>query len=127
MKVIVEFKKYIIENGIKNVELNFTTNGMYINRTLTFVDNEKQINTVTVNFAEVIIERKSTIISKLILKNKNKTNYDLNTPYGKMSLDIYTNELIINKDSIYAIYQIVEDVETSKLHELQITFKELNK
>ncbi|MBR2138552.1 MAG: DUF1934 family protein [Bacilli bacterium] len=127
MKVIVEFKKNIIENGIKNVELNFTTNGMYINRTLTFVDNEKQINTVTINFAEVIIERKSTTTSKLILKNKNKTNYDLNTPYGKMSLDIYTNELIINKDSIYVIYQIVDDVETSKLHELQITFKELNK
>ena len=42
-----------------------------------------------------------------------------------MSLDIYTNELIINKDSIYVIYQIVDDVETSKLHELQITFKEL--
>jgi hypothetical protein len=125
MKVIVEFKKYIIENGIKHVELNYSTTGMYVNRTLTFVDKEKTINNVYINFADVVIERKADSNSKLTLKNKHKTNYDLNTPYGKMSFDIYTNELIIQKDSIYALYQVIEDTDSSKLHELHIAFKEL--
>ena len=125
MKVIVEFKKYIIENGIKHVELNYSTTGMYVNRTLTFVDKEKTINNVYINFADVVIERKADSNSKLTLKNKHKTNYDLNTPYGKMSFDIYTNELIIQKNSIYALYQVIEDNDSSKLHELHIAFKEL--
>ena len=125
MKVIVEFKKYIIENGIKQLELNYAAKGMYLNRVLTFVDNEKIINNVYINFADIVIERKTESNSKLTLKNKNKTNYDLNTPYGKMSFDIYTNELIIQKNSIYALYQVVEDNDSSKLHELHIAFKEL--
>ena len=125
MKVIVEFKKYIIENGIKHVELNYSTTGMYVNRTLTFVDKEKTINNVYINFADVVIERKADSNSKLTLKNKHKTNYDLNTPYGKMSFDIYTNELIIQKNSIYALYQVIEGTDSSKLHELHIAFKEL--
>ena len=125
MKVIVEFKKYIIENGIKQLELNYAAKGMYLNRVLTFVDNEKIINNIYINFADVVIERKNESNSKLTLKNKNKTNYDLNTPYGKMSFDIYTNELIIQKNSIYALYQVVEDNDSSKLHELHIAFKEL--
>ena len=125
MKVIVEFKKYIIENGIKQLELNYTAKGMYLNRILTFVDNEKIINNVYINFADIVIERKTESNSKLTLKNKNKTKYDLNTPYGKMSFDIYTNELIIQKNSIYALYQVVEDNDSSKLHELHIAFKEL--
>ena len=125
MKVIVEFKKYIIENGIKQLQFNYTAKGMYLNRTLTFIDNEKIINNIYINFADVVIERKNESNSKLTLKNKNKTNYDLNTPYGKMSFDIYTNELIIQKNSIYALYQVVEDNDSSKLHELHIAFKEL--
>lgn len=125
MKVIVEFKKYIIENGIKQLEFNYTAKGMYLNRILTFIDNEKIINNIYINFADVVIERKNESNSKLTLKNKNKTKYDLNTPYGKMSFDIYTNELIIQKNSIYALYQVVEDNDSSKLHELHIAFKEL--
>ena len=98
---------------------------MYLNRILTFIDNEKIINNIYINFADVVIERKNESNSKLTLKNKNKTKYDLNTPYGKMSFDIYTNELIIQKNSIYALYQVVEDNDSSKLHELHIAFKEL--
>ena len=46
----------------------------------------------------------------------------MNASFGNLELDIYTNELIINKEAIYILYNILEDFNSYKTYELHITF-----
>lgn len=122
MKVLIKFKKYIIENGKKEKETDFEISGIYQEHTLKYIDNDKVINLVTIKNDEVIVERKSDITSVMSFKNKTKSNFLMKAPFGKLELDIYTNELCINKESIYILYKVLEDFNSYKTYELYITF-----
>ena len=122
MKVLIKFKKYIIENGKKEKETDFEISGIYQEHTLKYIDNDKVMNLVTIKNDEVIVERKSDITSVMSFKNKTKSNFLMKAPFGKLELDIYTNELCINKESIYILYKVLEDFNSYKTYELYITF-----
>lgn len=122
MKVIVNFKKYKIENGNRKIEVNFNTNGIYQNNILKFADEEKNINTIEIKFFEIIVERKGEVSTKMIFRNKQKTKFSMIASFGKLELDIYTNELIVKKDSIFILYNVLEDINNYETYELHISF-----
>ena len=122
MKVKVNFKKYKIENEKKELELFFNTNGIYQDRVLKFVDQEKVINLVTINLFEVIVQRSGEITSVMTFRNKQKTKFKMSASFGNLELDIYTSKLIIEKDSIYILYNVLEDINNYETHELHIEY-----
>ena len=107
MKVNVNFKKYKIENEEKELELFFNTNGIYQDRVLKFVDQEKVINVVVINLFEVIVQRSGEITSVMTFRNKQKTKFKMSASFGNLELDIYTSKLIVEKDSIYILYNLL--------------------
>lgn len=125
MKVTVNFKKYKIENEKKELELFFNTNGLYQDRTLKFLDQEKVINLVTINLFEVTVQRNGEINSVMTFKNKQKTKFKMSASFGNLELDIYTSKLIVEKDSIYILYNILEDINNYETYELHIAFTPL--
>lgn len=122
MKVNVNFKKYKIENERKELELFFNTTGIYQERVLKFVDQEKAINLVTINLFEVIVQRSGEIASVMTFRNKQKTKFKMSTSFGNLELDIYTSKLIIEKDSIYILYNVLEDINNYEIYELHIEY-----
>ena len=122
MKVLIDFKKYIIEENNKQLETSFKINGIKQDNCLKFIDNEKAINLITFNLFEINVERKSYINTFMSFKKKQKTKFLMNASFGNLELDIYTNELIINKEAIYILYNILEDFNSYKTYELHITF-----
>ena len=122
MKVVVNFKKYKIENGNRKIEVNFNTNGIYQNNILKFADEEKNINTIEVKFFEIIVERKGEVSTKMIFRNKQKTKFIMTASFGKLELDIYTNELIVRKDSIFILYNVLEAINNYETYELHLSF-----
>ena len=122
MKVNVNFKKYKIENERKELELFFNTTGIYQERVLKFVDQEKAINLVTINLFEVIVQRSGEITSVMTFRNKQKTKFKMSTSFGNLELDIYTSKLIIEKDSIYILYNVLEDINNYEIYELHIEY-----
>lgn len=122
MKVLIDFKKYIIDENNKQLETSFKVNGIKQDNCLKFIDNEKAINLITFNLFEINVERKSDINTFMSFKKKQKTKFLMNASFGNLELDIYTNELIINKEAIYILYNILEDFNSYKTYELHITF-----
>ena len=122
MKVIVNFKKYKIENSNRRIEVNFNTNGIYQNNILKFADEEKNINTIEIKFFEIIVERKGEVSTKMIFRNKQKTKFSMTASFGKLELDTYTNELIVKNDSIFILYNVLEDINNYETYELHISF-----
>lgn len=122
MKVLIDFKKYIIEENNKQLETSFKINGIKQDNCLKFIDNEKAISLITFNLFEINVERKSDINTFMSFKKKQKTKFLMNASFGNLELDIYTNELIINKEAIYILYNILEDFNSYKTYELHITF-----
>ena len=122
MKVLIDFKKYIIEENNKQLETSFKVNGIKQDNCLKFIDNEKAINLITFNLFEIKVEKKSDINTFMSFKKKQKTKFLMNASFGNLELDIYTNELIINKEAIYILYNILEDFNSYKTYELHITF-----
>ena len=122
MKVLIDFKKYIIEENNKQLETSFKVNGLKQDNCLKCIDNEKAINLITFNLFEINVERKSDINTFMSFKKKQKTKFLMNASFGNLELDIYTNELIINKEAIYILYNILEDFNSYKTYELHITF-----
>jgi len=122
MKVNVNFKKYKIENEKKELELIFNTNGIYQDRVLKFVDQEKVINLVTINLFEVVVQRSGEITSVMTFRNKQKTKFQMSASFGNLELDIYTSKLIIEKDSIYILYNVLEDINNYETYELHIEY-----
>ena len=122
MKVLVEFKKYNIENSNKELDTSFEVNGIFQNNILKFIDNSKAMNVVTLNINEIIVERKSEINTYMFFKKKEKTKFLMNASFGTLELDIVTNELIVNNKKIYILYNVLEDVNSYKTYELHITF-----
>lgn len=122
MKVNVNFKKYKIENEKKELELFFNTNGIYQDRVLKFVDQEKVINLVTINLFEVVVQRSGEITSVMTFRNKQKTKFKMSASFGNLELDIYTSKLIIEKDSIYILYNVLEDINNYETYELHIEY-----
>ncbi|MBE6131012.1 MAG: DUF1934 domain-containing protein [Erysipelotrichaceae bacterium] len=122
MKVNVNFKKYKIENEKKELELFFNTNGIYQDRVLKFVDQEKVINLVTINLFEVVVQRSGEITSVMTFRNKQKTKFQMSASFGNLELDIYTSKLIIEKDSIYILYNVLEDINNYETYELHIEY-----
>lgn len=122
MKVNVNLKKYKIENEKKELELFFNTNGIYQDRFLKFVDQDKTINLVTINLFEVIVQRSGEITSVMTFRNKQKTKFKMSASFGNLELDIYTSKLIIEKDSIYILYNVLEDINNYETYELHIEY-----
>ncbi len=122
MKVKVNFKKYKIENEKKELELFFNTNGIYQDRVLKFVDQERVINLVTINLFEVVVQRSGEITSVMTFRNKQKTKFQMSASFGNLELDIYTSKLIIEKDSIYILYNVLEDINNYETYELHIEY-----
>lgn len=122
MKVNINFKKYKIENDKKELELFFSTNGIYQDRVLKFVDQEKAINLVTINLFEVIVQRSGEVNSIMTFRNKQKTKFKMNASFGNLELDIYTSKLIVEKDSIYILYNVLEDINNYEIYELHIEY-----
>ena len=122
MKVNVNFKKYKIENEEKELELFFNTNGIYQDRVLKFVDQEKVINVVVINLFEVIVQRSGEITSVMTFRNKQKTKFKMSASFGNLELDIYTSKLIVEKDSIYILYNVLEDINNYETYELHIEY-----
>lgn len=122
MKVNINFKKYKIENDKKELELFFSTNGIYQDRVLKFVDQEKAINLVTINLFEVIVQRSGEVNSVMTFRNKQKTKFKMNASFGNLELDIYTSKLIVEKDSIYILYNVLEDINNYETYELHIEY-----
>ena len=122
MKVSINFKKYIIENTKKEKESEFVVNGIYQDNVLKFIDNDKVINRITINTNEILVERTSEITTFMSFKQKLKTKFVMNAPFGHLELDIYTNELIINKEKLFILYNVLEDFNSYKTYELHITF-----
>lgn len=125
MKVIVNFKKYRIENGKKELEVDFNTNGIYQDNILKFVDKEKAINLVSIKLFEVIVERKRDVLTNMKFRNKQKTKFIMNASFGNLELDIYTSELIIRKGSVYILYNVLEDINNYETYELHIEYRPL--
>lgn len=122
MKVNINFKKYKIENEKKELELFFNTNGIYQDRFLKFVDQEKAINLVTINLFEVIVQRSGEVNSVMTFRNKQKTKFKMTASFGNLELDIYTSKLIVEKDSIYILYNVLEDINNYETYELHIEY-----
>ena len=122
MKVNINFKKYKIENDKKELELFFNTNGIYQDKVLKFVDQEKAINLVTINLFEVIVQRSGEVNSVMTFRNKQKTKFKMNASFGNLELDIYTSKLIVEKDSIYILYNVLEDINNYETYELHIEY-----
>ena len=122
MKVSINFKKYIIENTKKEKESEFVVNGIYQDNVLKFIDNDKVINRITINTNEILVERTSEITTFMSFKQKLKTKFVMNAPFGHLELDIYTNELTINKEKLFILYNVLEDFNSYKTYELHITF-----
>ena len=122
MKVLINFKKYTIENNIKEIETSFNINGILQDNCLKFIDNEKAINLITINSDGIFVERKSDINTCMVFKKKQKSKFYMNASFGNLELDIYTNDLIINKESVYILYNVLEDINSYKTYELHITF-----
>lgn len=122
MKVNINFKKYKIENDTKELELFFNTNGIYQDRVLKFVDQDKAINLVTINLFEVIVQRSGEVNSVMTFRNKQKTKFKMNASFGNLELDIYTSKLIVEKDSIYILYNVLEDINNYETYELHIEY-----
>ena len=125
MKVIVDFRKYKIENERKELEVKFNTNGIYQDNVLKFVDENKAINLININLFEIIVERKSDILTYMKFRNKQKTKFKMSASFGNLELDIYTSELIIKKDSVYILYNVLEDVNNYETYELYIEYRPL--
>lgn len=122
MKVLIDFKKYIIENNNKKLEIMFKVNGIYQNDNIKFIDNDLAMNNISIMFDEIVVERKSEINTHMVFKNKKKTKFLMSASFGRLELDIYTNKLCINKDSIYVLYNVIEDFNSYKTYELHIAF-----
>ncbi len=122
MKVLIDFKKYIIEENNKQLETSFKVNGIKQDNSLKFIDNDKAINLITFNLLEINVERKSDINTFMSFRKKQKTKFLMNASFGSLELDIYTNELIINKETIHILYNVLEDLNSYKTYELHITF-----
>ncbi|MBQ4570677.1 MAG: DUF1934 family protein [Bacilli bacterium] len=122
MKVNINFKKYKLENDKKELELFFNTNGIYQDKVLKFVDQEKAINLVTINLFEVIVQRSGEVNSVMTFRNKQKTKFKMNASFGNLELDIYTSKLIVEKDSIYILYNVLEDINNYETYELHIEY-----
>lgn len=122
MKVLIDFKKYIIENNNKELEIMFKVNGIYQNHNLKFIDSDKAMNNISIMLDEITVERKCEINTHMVFKNKKKTKFLMNAAFGHLELDIITNELRINKDSIYVLYNVIEDFNSYKTYELHIAF-----
>ena len=125
MKVIVDFRKYKIENERKELEVKFNTNGIYLDNILKFVDENKGINLININLFEIIVERKSDILTYMKFRNKQKTKFKMSASFGNLELDIYTSELIIKKDSVYILYNVLEDINNYETYELYIEYRPL--
>lgn len=125
MKVTINFKKYIIENNTKELETNFNTTGIYQDNILKFVDDTKAINLISLKLFEVSVERKSDYSTYMTFKKGQKTKFIMNATFGNLELDIYTNELTVNKESLFIIYNVLEDFNSYKTYELHITFTPL--
>ena len=122
MKVIVDFRKYKIENERKELEVKFNTNGIYQDNVLKFVDENNAINLININLFEIIVERKSDILTYMKFRNKQKTKFKMSASFGNLELDIYTSELIIKKDSVYILYNVLEDINNYETYELYIEY-----
>lgn len=122
MKVIVDFRKYKIENERKELEVKFNTNGIYQDNVLKFVDENNAINLININLFEIIVERKSDILTYMKFRNKQKTKFKMSASFGNLELDIYTSELIIKKDSVYIFYNVLEDINNYETYELYIEY-----
>ena len=122
MKVTINFKKYIIENSSKELEISFNTTGIYQDNILKFIDDSKAMNFISVNLFEIVVERKSDISTIMSFKKHQKTKVFLNASFGNLDLDIYTNELIVNKESLFIVYNVLEDFNSYKTYELHVTF-----
>ncbi len=122
MKVTINFKKYIIENSSKELEISFNTTGIYQDNILKFIDDSKAMNFISVNLFEIIVERKSDISTIMSFKKHQKTKFIMNASFGNLELDIYTNELIVNKESLFIVYNVLEDFNSYKTYELHVTF-----
>ena len=125
MKVIVDFRKYKIENERKELEVKFNTNGIYQDNVLKFVDENKAINLININLFEIIVKRKSDILTYMKFRNKQKTKFKMSASFGNLELDIYTSELIIKKDSVYILYNVLEDINNYETYELYIEYRPL--
>lgn len=122
MKVTINFKKYIIENSSKELEISFNTTGIYQDNILKFIDDSKAMNFISVNLFEIIVERKSDISTIMSFQKHQKTKFIMNASFGNLELDIYTNELIVNKESLFIVYNVLEDFNSYKTYELHVTF-----
>ena len=122
MKVLINFKKYNLENNNREIETSFNANGIFQDNMLKFIDDTKAINLITLKLDEIVVERKSDINTNMVFKKRKKTKFKMNASFGALELDIYTNELIIDKESIYIYYNVLEDLNSYKTYELHITF-----
>lgn len=122
MKVLIEFKKYNIENGFKEQETSFCVPGIFQDSILKFVDNDKAINLISIKDNEITVERKSEIKTHMVLKKGEKTKFVMVASFGNLELDLFTNILNVKKDSIYILYNVLEDFNSYKTYELHITF-----
>lgn len=122
MKVLIEFKKYNIENGFKELETSFCVPGIFQDSILKFVDNDKAINLISIKDNEITVERKSEIKTHMVLKKGEKTKFVMVASFGNLELDLFTNILNVKKDSIYILYNVLEDFNSYKTYELHITF-----
>ena len=75
-----------------------------------------------VNLFEIVVERKSDISTIMSFKKHQKTKFIMNASFGNLELDIYTNELIVNKESLFIVYNVLEDFNSYKTYELHVTF-----
>ena len=122
MKVLIEFKKYNIENGFKEQETSFCVPGIFQDSILKFVDNDKAINLISIKDNEITVERKSEIKTHMVLKKGEKTKFVMVASFGNLELDLFTNILNVKKDSVYILYNVLEDFNSYKTYELHITF-----
>jgi len=122
MKKILMYVSNTIDNGIHTdveykTEVEITS---YDNKTiLEYIDNENAKNILTATSNYINIKRYKDTESSLDLILDKNTLYNLKTVFGDISLGIYTLDILINNDFIYAKYYIEPD--TSIYHEIKIT------
>ncbi len=125
MKVLIKFNRYIIENGKRDLEISFVANGIFQDNIIKYIDNDKGMNLISIKENQIYVERKSEIQSIMTFKKGVKTKYSMIASFGQLELDIYTNQLNVEKDKIFIVYNVIEELNSYKTYELNITFTPL--
>ena len=121
MKTKVIFQKFEKINNVFKEELSFETNGILQNNILSFIDNEKIINVVTLDLPSVKVERKGEIVTILTFEQKKKTTLLIKTNFGNLNIDIYTQTLKYENNQLDIIYDVFETDTEFKTYKLKIS------